>query len=155
MELEPMVLRWSCLFLHLRLNERMEDISREEQENLESYGWYSHFVVGGDEGQQWANYHTHGLPEHYGHLDFQFVLPIDGGTLHALATKLVDRVKKGERFVAGMHVSGLMAKYEVLLIQTTESGRSVLRVILPDKDGKLDRATLTGIFGAQFEDLLG
>jgi hypothetical protein len=136
----------------------MEDTSREEQQNLESYGWYSHFVVGEGDGQNWVNYHTHGLPEHYGHLDFQFVLPIDGGTLHALATKLVDRVKKGERFVAGMRVSGLMGEYEVLLIQTIESRsmpRSVLRAILPDKNGNLDRAKLTGIFAAQFEDLPG
>jgi hypothetical protein len=134
----------------------MEDISPQEQEFLESYGWCSHFVVGKDHGRQQVNYHTHGLPEHYGHLDFQFVLPIDRDVLHAFATKLVDRVKKGERFVAGMHVSGLMGQYEVLLIQTNESRsmrRSVLRVILPDKTGNLDRATLKGIFASQFEEL--
>jgi|SRR5665213_1843625 len=141
---------------HLRLNYRMEDISPGEQENLESYGWFSHFVVGETEGQKWVNYHTHGLPDHYGHLDFQFVLPIDSHTLHALATRLVDRVKKGERFVPGMRVSGLMNKHEALLIQTMETRsiqRSVLRVILPDKEGNLDRATLKGIFAAQFQEL--
>ncbi len=134
----------------------MEDISPGEQENLESYGWFSHFVVGETDGNKWVNYHTHGLPEHYAHLDFQFVLPIDSYTLHALATMLVDRVKKGERFVSGMRVSGLMSKHDAFLIQTTETQsipRSVLRVILPDKEGNLDRAMLKGIFAAQFQNL--
>ena len=55
-----------------------------------------------------------------------------------------------------MHVSGLIRQYEVLLIQTTESRnieRAVLRVILPDKNGNIDRAKLKSIFAAQFEEL--
>ena len=70
---------------------------------------------------------------------------IDGQTLHALATLLADRVKKGEKFSAGVRVSGLMNKYDAFLIQTTETRRiprSVLRVILPDKEGNVDRAKL-------------
>jgi len=39
-------------------------------ENLESLGWFNHFVVSETDGERWVNYHTHGLPEHYGHLDF-------------------------------------------------------------------------------------
>jgi hypothetical protein len=139
---------------HLRFNYRMEDISPQEREFLDSVGWYSHVVVA--DGQRWVNYHTHGLPEHYGHLDFQFVLPLESETLHALASKLVDRVKKGERFVAGTRVSGITKQFEVLLIQMAESRstpRLVLRVILPDKDGNLERGMLKGLFAAQFQDL--
>lgn len=133
----------------------MEMVSFQEKENLESHGWYSHFVVP-EAGQDWVNYHTHGLPEHYGHPDFQFVLPIDGNTLHALATKLVDRVKKGERFAGGQRVSGITQKHDVLLIETTETQsnrRRVLRVILPDESGVLDKASLTGMFASQFQEL--
>ena len=134
----------------------MEDVSPQEKAFLESHGWYSHFVFSRDDRHRWVNYHTHGLPEHYGHLDFQFVLPLEVDELHALASTLVDRVKKGERFVAGMRVGGLIKKHDVLLIQTTEAPstpRSVLRIILPDKDGNLDRATLKGIFAEQFQEL--
>jgi hypothetical protein len=134
----------------------MENLSPQEEAALESYGWYSHLVFSEDTARKWVNYHTHGLPELYGHLDFQFVLPLDRHTLHALATKLVDRVKKGERFSAGMRVSGIARKYDVLLVKTTESRsnpRSVLRVILPDKDGNLDKATISGIFATQFQEL--
>ena len=141
---------------HLRLNYRMEDVSPQERGFLESHGWYSHFVFTAADRHRRVTYHTHGLPEHYGHLDFQLVLPLDVDALHALATTLVDRVKRGERFVAGMRVSGVIKKHDVLLVQTTETRstpRSVLRVILPDTNGNLDRATLKGLFTAQFETL--
>jgi hypothetical protein len=137
-------------------NLRMETVSPQEKDFLESYGWYSHLVFSKDDGQLRANYHTHGLPEHFGHLDFQFVLPLHRDTLHALATTLVDRVKNGERFVTGMRVSGVVKRHDVLLVETAETQnirRRVLRVILPDDDGNLDKATLNGIFAAQFQEL--
>jgi hypothetical protein len=136
---------------------QMEDISHQENEFLESDGWYSHYVFAQDDRHRWVNYHTHGLPEHFGHLDFQFVLPLDADTLHALATKLVDRVKKGERFLPGMRVSGLLREHDVLLIEAIESRntrRAVLRVILPDKEGNLDRRVLKDLFAAQFHSPL-
>src|SRR5271166_3599641 len=111
------------------------DISPQEQEALESNGWFSHFVLPTGAGQTRVNYHTHGLPEHYAHPDFQIVLPLDGKTLHALAAQLVDRVKKGERFAAGARVSGITAKYDIFLADFVETGtirHKVLRVILPD-----------------------
>ena len=64
---------------------------------------------------------SNGLPEHYAHPDFQIVLPLEGKTLHALAAKLVDRVKKGERFAPGARVSGITARYAVWLIDAIES----------------------------------
>jgi hypothetical protein len=134
----------------------METVSPQEKAFLESYGWYSHIVIPEDNRQFWVNYHTHGLPEHFGHLDFQLVLPLGGETLHALATKLVDRVKQGERFVTGMHVSGVVNRHNVLILETTETRsiqRRVLRVILPGHHGKLDKAALGGIFATQFREL--
>jgi len=86
-------------------------VSREEEEALKLHGWYSHFVLPENGGQNWVNYHTHGLPELYGHFDFQLVLPIEPAKLHKLAARLVERVKKGERFTAGMRVSGILDDY--------------------------------------------
>jgi hypothetical protein len=134
----------------------MEYITPQEEELRKAHGWYSHFILPEDSGQSWVNYHTHGLPEHYGHLDFQLVLPTDPNILHALATKLVDRVKGGERFAAGMRVSGIVEKYDVMLIEITETqndNRYVLRVVLPDEDGNLTKATCRDIFAAQFQQL--
>lgn len=140
-----------------RLNDRMEQLTPQEEEMLKSRGWYSHLVLPEDAEQQWVNYHTHGLPELYGQLDFQFVLPVNPQTLHRLASTLVERVKKGERFGANMRLRGVMENHDVLLLKTHESqtdSRQVLRVILPDKNGNVDKAKLSGIFAAQFEELL-
>ena len=131
----------------------MEGISSQEEDFLKSHGWYSHFVVVDDD--RLVNYHTHGLPEHFGHPDFQVVLPVNSKTLHLLATKLVDRVKNGERFRAGMRVGGILREFDVFLIERFESQsvrRRVLRVILPDNTGNLDDDKLNGIFAAQFSE---
>ena len=123
------------------------EIYREEQEALTAHGWYSHFVLPENGNQDWVNYHTHGLPERYGHLDFQLVLPVKPDTLYNLAARLVERVKKGERFVAGMRVSGILEDYDVLLVRMNESHtihRPVLRVILPDKEGNLNKSIVSG-----------
>ena len=132
------------------------EISPKEKQALALHGWYSHFVIGENGSQGWVNYHTHGLAEHYGHLDFQLVLPIEPSSLHDLAARLVKRVKKGERFVAGMRVRRILKNYDVLLVKMNETrriDRPVLRVILPDKDGNLNKSTANGIFAAQFEEL--
>lgn len=117
---------------------------------FERYGWYSHIVP---ENERRCNYHTHGMGESFGHLDFQLVLPIDPAVLHGLATTLVNRVKGGERFESGMRVSRVVRNYDVLLVTARESGRPVLRVILPDAAGNLEEGKLSGIFAAQYEDL--
>lgn len=132
------------------------EISSEEKQALMLHGWYSHFVMRGNGCQDWVNYHTHGLAEHYGHLDFQLVLPIEPSSLHDLATRLVERVKKGERFVDGMRARGILKNYDVLLVKMSETrriDRHVLRVILPDKDGNLNKGTVSGMFATQFEEL--
>lgn len=134
----------------------MDYITPQEEELGKAHGWYSHFILPANAGQRRVNYHTHGLLEHYGHLDFQFVLPLDPNILHALATKLVNRVKVGERFTAGMRVSGVVENYDVLLMKTTETQRDshvVLRVILPDRNGNIDKGDLDALFAAQFEAL--
>jgi len=55
-----------------------------------------------------------------------------------------------------MRVSGVVKRHDVLLVETIETRnikRRVLRVILPDDDGNLDKAALHVIFAAQFQEL--
>jgi hypothetical protein len=128
----------------------------KKKEALALHGWYSHFVILENDRQDRVNYHTHGLAEHYGHLDFQLVLPIEPSSLHDLAARLVERVKKGERFVAGMRVSRILKNYDVLLVKMNETHRierPILRVILPDKDGNLNKGSVSSMFATQFEEL--
>ncbi|MDP3899763.1 MAG: DUF4262 domain-containing protein [bacterium] len=124
---------------------------KQKQENaFKKYGWCAHFVTDYFHENQ-VNYHTHGLPENFNHLDLQLVLPIDFSILHSLAVNLVNRIKSGESFRPNMRISDIVKSFNVTFIEAKENERTVLRVILPDKHGNLDRKTIQdGIFKDQF-----
>ena len=78
-----------------------------------------------------CNAHTHGL-ERYGHLDFQMVLFLPTEEIGRILNTLGLRVQSGERFRSGDMVSGIYEDCDVRLDEYEETGRKVLRVILPD-----------------------
>ncbi len=78
-----------------------------------------------------CNAHTHGL-ERYGHLDFQMVLFLPTEEIGRILNTLVLRVQSGERFRSGDMVSGIYEDCDVRLDEYEETGRKVLRVIIPD-----------------------
>ena len=78
-----------------------------------------------------SNAHTHGL-ERYGHLDFQMVLFLPTEEIGRILNTLGLRVQSGERFRSGDMVSGIYEDCDVRLDEYEETGRKVLRVIIPD-----------------------
>ena len=78
-----------------------------------------------------CNAHTHGL-ERYGHLDFQMVLLLPTEEIGRILNTLGLRVQSGERFRSGDMVSGIYEDCDVRLDEYEETGRKVLRVIIPD-----------------------
>ena len=78
-----------------------------------------------------CNAHTHGL-ERYGHLDFQMVLFLPTEEIGRILNTLGLRVQSGERFRSGDMVSGIYEDCDVRLDEYEETGRKVLRVIIPD-----------------------
>jgi hypothetical protein len=72
-------------------------------------------------------------------------------------------VINGEKFSHGMRIVGLVEsldgvnkKRDVLLYETTETDRNprkVLRIIIPDKEGNVDEAQLTGPYSNQYAPL--
>ena len=78
-----------------------------------------------------CNAHTHGL-ERYGHLDFQMVHFFADGRDWTNPQYFGLRVQSGERFQSGDMVSGIYEDCDVRLDEYEETGRKVLRVILPD-----------------------
>ena len=120
---------------------------------LAEFGWYAVHVTGepGPDTPTGVNSHTHGLAANYGHLDFQIVMPLDGTVAHALLTVLADRVKAGERFEAGLQVARVAARgYKVRLVAAREGDRDVLRVVIPDAEGNLTPARLSGTYLLQY-----
>ena len=78
-----------------------------------------------------CNAHTHGM-EKYAHPDFQLVLSLPIQEIGRILNELGFRVRAGERFKPGDMVSGIYEDCHVRLDEFEESGRKVLRVIIPD-----------------------
>lgn len=79
-----------------------------------------------------CNAHTHGMQK-YGHMDFQMVLRTNNREIARILNTLGLRVQAGERFKNGDYVSGIYEDCDIRLDEFEETGRQVLRVIIPDK----------------------
>lgn len=82
-----------------------------------------------------CNAHTHGM-EQYGHLDFQLVLRFNFREICRILNTLGLRVQAGEKFKAGDFVEGIYEDCPVRLDEYYETGRTLLRVVIPDKNNK-------------------
>lgn len=81
------------------------------------------------------NAHTHGL-EKYGHMDFQVVLNCEDKLVGYILNAFGYRVRNGEKFNDGDMVDGIFSEVPVKLLKTIEGGRELLRVIIPDNEGR-------------------
>lgn len=81
---------------------------------------------------QTCNAHTHGM-EKYHHMDFQLVLALPVEEIARILNTLGLRVQAGEHFQNGDLVSGIYEDCDIRLDEYEETGRTVLRVIIPDK----------------------
>lgn len=79
-----------------------------------------------------CNAHTHGM-ERYDHPDFQLVLNYPPQEIARILNTMGLRVQSGERFQAGDLVEGIYLDCPVRLDEAEECGRTVLRVVIPDK----------------------
>ena len=80
-----------------------------------------------------CNAHTHGM-EAYDHKDFQVVLNYNPGIIGYILNTLGERVRNGEKFKHGDLVEGIFLDCPIRLDEYEETGRTVLRVIVPDKN---------------------
>ena len=101
-----------------------------------------------------TNSHTHGLEDLCGHPDLQITLPVRPEVAAAIFNRLVHLVMNcGMRFRPGDRCPDVAnAHMDVGFLAAHESGRDVLRVILPDAEGNLDLEFMDPIYrAAQFD----
>jgi len=133
-------------------------INKWEAEQMQKHGWYIHFVAVDPDSPTGFNAHTHGLQERQDHPDFQIVIPMPERMLHPIMITLADRVKTGERFRAGQMLDDVITGKDggqllVKLVDAKECDRPVLRVIIPDKHGKVELSEIAEPFDKQYGDL--
>lgn len=120
-----------------------------QQGMLDKYGWYSHHVNDPEVGMG-ANYHTHGLSDRRDHLDLQLVCPLPMPVSQMLFYNVVTRIEAGEKFKHGDTADRIASGFPVKFVDAEEGERSVLRIILPDKEGNLDPDTMNPRFALQY-----
>ncbi len=122
-----------------------------EAKQIEEYGWYAHYVFDEDSATQ-TNIHTHGLPDKYGHMDLQIVIPLPKNVAQGILWAVVRRIESGDVFKAGDMADEIVHEFKVKFVGAIECGRPVLRIILPDKYGGLDQGDFKDEkFGLQYE----
>lgn len=112
----------------------VEGLERWQEECMRKDGFYMHFV---QEEEGAINAHTHGFDVTFGHKDFQIVFPIPPKVVTSLFWTFRDRLAAGERFNPGDEVTRIIKTFKVGLALAEEGGREVLRVMLPDAEGRL------------------
>lgn len=114
---------------------RFAMIEEQRRRMMEEYGWLVDFVFPTEENEL-ANIHTHGVKDSFGHADFQIVLPLQQQLAHSLLVDLVERVKRGEQIVPEKRYNDVIRDFDVYFVKKYEGTRLVLRMILPDDEGK-------------------
>ena len=128
----------------------LAELEAHEKKNMEEYGWYVHFVKDDDEAPYEYNMHTHGLEVTYKHLNLQICCPLQREVAHNIIANIVQEIKDGDVFTAGARVPGIILNYAVLFVEATECNRTVLRVILPDATGCLDKDEMKPDWALQY-----
>jgi hypothetical protein len=134
--------------------DNMEAALAKEKECMERDGFYAHLIADATDCPLGFNAHTHGLLKTWRHRELQIVFPVSPKVAMALFWNCVDKIKLGKKFKNGSVVSDIAGNgYKVKFIKAKESGRDVLRMILPDKAGNLDVDNITGNFRHQYCDI--
>ncbi|HYE68407.1 MAG TPA: DUF4262 domain-containing protein [Anaerovoracaceae bacterium] len=104
---------------------------------MAKYGYVIHLVVGDTSSPNNTNYHTHGLPEKCGHADLQICLNIKPELAQDILNGAVELIEEGQKFEAGKEYDRVLGGgYKVKFIEAMESNRPVLRLVIPNPEGK-------------------
>ena len=93
--------------------------------------WIVHYVFEERGPGGSTNAHTHGM-ENYGQMDFQLVIPVVPKKATVLLNAIALEVQKGKRFVEGDYPEKTVYNTAFRLKRVRETGRIVLRIIMPD-----------------------
>jgi len=111
----------------------------KHNEYLEKYGWVAHYVIDDPAHPNGVNYHTHGLAEHYHHLDLQICLPLRQQHAHAIFEAAIERIKEGFVFRAGQLYDNILAGgFAISFLEVETDGVARLRILLPDENGRYE-----------------
>lgn len=138
--------RHNCECLSCKIG--TEAVRKLEAENIEKYGWFAHYVYNDKMCPSGINIHTHNVWESFKHKDIQVCLNLDPKLLHMVIVNVVEGIKKGVKYVPGKMYAGLVDGFKLEFIDAIEGNRKVLRLLIPDENGKYE-----GVYATQLTKL--
>jgi hypothetical protein len=119
---------------------------------MKKHGWYVHYVTDHDDNSPTGyNVHTHGLTESHDHPDLQIVMPIRPEIAHSLLIATVDLIKSGIKIDTQKEYDKIVKDFKVRFTVAVENEREVLRMILPDAQGNLEKKNMKGMWRKQWD----
>lgn len=116
------------------------------------FGFLIHYVSDASSGH--VDIHTHGVNAIFGSPELRLVLPLEMEAATSIFHILVNECKQGRVLAPGI-INGLLRENMPILLaaDTDESGEYLLRIILPDPSGSIDKAAMDPRFAEQFHGL--
>lgn len=130
----------------------VEEVEEWQNEAVKKYGWYAHFVGNGYRNNM-CNIHTHNVQEKFHHPDLQIVVPLPQKQANNILFNLVNKIREGITFSTGEKVNNVVRNMPITFCEAEEDGRKILRIILPDHNGVVDREHIKPPFSMQYKPL--
>ena len=111
-------------------------LEQKQKEWMKKYGFVIHNVFPDSQDEVLWSHHTHGLKENFNHMDLEVVLPIDPQIVGSIFHGMVDLIKGGESFEDKLISDKVIRNYNVQLVKVNDGQRDLIRIILPDVNGK-------------------
>lgn len=115
-----------------------------EKSLIEKYGFFSHLVM--DDltvGPSQTNYHTHGIPLSQDHHDIQIIVALPPDIFNNIIHSVFNYIKKGNKIETNKKYDGFIHNFTVEFTWAIENDRDVLRMILPDPEGRTSREEIS------------
>ena len=117
--------------------EQFNDFMRQQEEMIKKYGFVIHNVFPSEEDEDILySIHTHGLKENFNHMDLEVVLPMNPNIVAGIFHGMVDSIKDGETFEDKSTSDRVIQNFDVQLVRVNDGARDLLRIVLPDENGK-------------------
>lgn len=124
----------------------------QEREFMKEFGWFARVVQQGHDAPFGFSVHTYGFDKTWKQPNVQIVYPMHPGQAMDIIYVIAQMVEKGEKLEPGRdYFDVILEGYNVRFAWAMESGRRLLRAILPDEEGRVARGEITGKFAKQWE----
>ena len=136
------------------MESNLKNVVKKHGELMKENGYVIHNVYPTNKNEIFSH-HTYGLKENYNHMDLQVALALHPSIINPVLDGVVNQIKNGETFEDKLVSDRVIQGFEVQLVKVKFGNRELLRIIIPDENGKFpaDKDCADG-YKNQLDDVL-